>query len=143
MDEGLFTCTCKCEQFAFTLCLFQTTIASPKMKTLKTFAFVPLVVLSTAWALPGFAADTTLQLVIKNHQFQPVEIKAPAGQKLRILVHNQDSTPEEFESHSLKREKIIPGGAKATILVGPLKPGRYEFFGEFNPTTAKGTLVIE
>lgn len=100
-------------------------------------------VLCAAVALPSFAADTDLQLTIKNHQFQPAEVKAPAAQKLRILVHNQDSTPEEFESHSLKREKIIPGGAKATILVGPLKPGRYEFFGEFNPSTAKGTLVVE
>ncbi len=102
-----------------------------------------LTLLCAAWAPPGLAADTELQLVIKNKQFEPAEIKAPAAQKLRILVHNQDSTPEEFESHSLKREKIIPGGAKATILVGPLKPGRYEFFGEFNPNSAKGALVIE
>jgi len=113
------------------------------MKTLKRLLLIPLVALSTAWALPGIAADTELQLVIKNHQFQPAELKAPGAQKLRILVHNQDSTAEEFESHSLKREKIIPGGAKVTVLVGPLKPGRYEFFGEFNPATAKGTLVIE
>ena len=113
------------------------------MKTLKNFLLNPLALLFAAGAVPAFAADTEFQLVIKNHQFQPTEIKAPAAQKLRILVHNQDSTPEEFESHSLKREKVIPGGAKATILVGPLKPGRYEFFGEFNPATAKGTLVIE
>jgi len=113
------------------------------MKTLKNLLLVPLAALSATLAFPGHAADTELQLVIKNHQFQPAEIKGPAAQKLRIQVHNQDSTPEEFESHSLKREKIIPGGAKATILVGPLKPGRYEFFGEFNPATAKGTLVIE
>jgi plastocyanin len=113
------------------------------MKTLKNLALTSVAVLFTAWSLPALAADTELQLVIKNNQFQPAEIKAPAGQKLRIVVHNQDSTPEEFESHSLKREKIIPGGAKATILLGPLKPGRYAFFGEFNPNSAKGTLVIE
>jgi len=113
------------------------------MKTFKNFLLIPLALLFAAGAVPVFAADTELQLVIKNHQFQPTEIKAPAAQKLRILVHNQDSTPEEFESHSLKREKIIPGGAKATILVGPLKPGRYAFFGEFNQATATGTLVIE
>jgi len=133
----------KCEQFAFTLFPFPSFIFTLTMKTSRNFVCVSFAVLFTAWALPGVAADTELQLVIKNHQFQPTEIKAPAAQKLRILVRNQDSTPEEFESHSLKREKIIPGGAKATILVGPLKPGRYEFFGEFNPTTAKGTLVIE
>ena len=51
----------------------------------------------------------------------------PAGQRIKLVVHNQDATPEEFESHSLNREKVIPGGAKATIYIGPLKPGRYTF----------------
>jgi hypothetical protein len=113
------------------------------MKTLRKRILLSVAALCATSAVPGFAADKQLELVIKNHQFQPAEIKGPAGQKLRVLVHNQDSTPEEFESHSLKREKIIPGGAKAIILLGPLRPGRYEFFGEFNPTSAKGTLVIE
>jgi hypothetical protein len=70
-------------------------------------------------------------------------VKVPANKKVKLVVHNQDTTPEEFESHSLKREKVIPGGAKATILVGPLKPGRYDFFGEFHEATAKGVLVAE
>ena len=113
------------------------------MKNLELIARRCFAVLAAAWATHSLAGDTELQLVIKNKQFQPAQLTAPAAQKLRILVHNQDSTPEEFESHSLKREKIIPGGAKATILVGPLKPGRYEFFGEFNPSTAKGILVVE
>ena len=50
---------------------------------------------------------------------------------------------EEFESHSLSREKVIPGGAKATIFIGPLKPGRYEFVGEFHEATAKGAVVAK
>ena len=89
------------------------------------------------------AADTEFAMVIKSHQFVPAEIKVPANQRIKLNVHNQDSTPEEFESHSLKREKLIPGGAKALISIGPLKPGRYEFFGEFNQATAKGVVVVE
>ena len=61
----------------------------------------------------------------------------------KLTVQNLDTTPEEFESHALNREKVIPGGAKAVIYIGPLKPGRYEFMGEFNPTTAKGVVVAE
>lgn len=80
---------------------------------------------------------------IRPRRFEPAELKVPAGRRVRLVVHNQDSTPEEFESHSLNREKIIPGGAKATLYIGPLKPGRYEFFGEYNPATAKGAVVAE
>lgn len=89
------------------------------------------------------AADNEVALTIKNHLFSPAEIKVPANQRIKLNVHNQDSTPEEFESHSLNREKLIPGGAKAVIYIGPLKPGRYDFFGEFNQSTAKGVVVAE
>jgi plastocyanin len=94
---------------------------------------------------PGFAvaADAEFTLVIRNHRFEPSEVRVPAGQKVRLVVHNQDSTPEEFESHELNREKVIAPGTKATIFVGPLKPGRYPFVGEFHEKTARGTLVAE
>lgn len=91
----------------------------------------------------ALAADPEALLVIKNQQFEPNELKIPAGQRVKLLVHNQDTTPEEFESHSLNREKVIPAGSKATIYIGPLKPGRYSFFGEFHEATAKGVVVAE
>jgi plastocyanin len=94
-------------------------------------------------AAAAHAADPEVTLVIKNHRFEPAEVKVPAGQKIKLIVHNQDSTPEEFESHTLNREKVIPGGQKATIFIGPLKPGRYGFFGEYNEKTAQGTVVAE
>lgn len=89
------------------------------------------------------AADNEVALTIKNHLFSPAEVKVPANQRIKLSVHNQDGTSEEFESHSLNREKLIPAGAKAVIYIGPLKPGRYDFFGEFNPTTAKGVVIAE
>ena len=82
-------------------------------------------------------------LAIKSHRFEPAELTVPAGTRIKLVVHNQDSTPEEFESHSLNREKLIPGGAKATIYIGPLTPGRYEFFGDFNQKTAQGVVVVQ
>ena len=89
------------------------------------------------------AADNEVILTVKNHLFTPSEIKVPANQRIKLKVHNQDNTPEEFESHSLNREKLIPAGTKAVIYIGPLKPGRYDFFGEFNPSTAKGVVIAE
>ena len=91
----------------------------------------------------AYAADSEVLLVIKNHRFEPAELKVPAGQRVKLVVHNQDSTPEEFESHALNREKVIPAGAKATIYIGPLKAGRYDFFGEYNEATAKGVVIAE
>jgi len=82
-------------------------------------------------------------LVIESHRFVPAELKVPAGQKIRLQVVNRDPTPEEFESYDFNREKIVPGNGRITLFVGPLKPGRYEFFGEFNPATAQGVLLAE
>lgn len=82
-------------------------------------------------------------LIIKDHRFQPAEITIPAGKKVKLLVENQDATPEEFESHSLNREKVIAGNSKATIYIGPLAPGRYTFEGEFNAATAQGAIIAQ
>ena len=95
----------------------------------------------------GFGAATAQTddyvLTIKDHRFNPTEIKVPANKRVQITVVNDDPTPEEFESHEMKVEKVIPGKSKAVVRVGPLKPGRYPFFGELHEATAKGTLIAE
>jgi len=101
---------------------------------LSLFCLLPLV----TWA-----ADSEIPLAIRNHQFEPVEVRVAAGQKVKLVIHNQDSTPEEFESHELNREKLIAPGTKANIYIGPLKPGRYPFFGEFHEKTARGAVIAE
>jgi plastocyanin len=93
--------------------------------------------------LMAAAAPDEYLLVIKNHRFEPTEVTVPAGKKVKLVVDNQDPTPEEFESHSLNREKVIKGGTKATIFIGPLKPGTYEFVGEYNESTAKGKIIAK
>jgi plastocyanin len=89
------------------------------------------------------AEDHTASLAIKDHRFEPAELVVPAGKRIKLTVKNLDSTPEEFESHELKREKVIPGGAEAIILIGPLKPGTYKFYGEFHEATAQGRIVAK
>jgi len=92
-----------------------------------------------AWA----ADDATFELTIKDHKFTPSEIVVPAGQKIRLVVKNEDPTPEEFESKPLNREKVIAGKSQATIFVGPLKPGEYKFVGEYNEKTANGKIIVK
>jgi hypothetical protein len=95
------------------------------------------------WALAAGAAEPELKLTIKDHRFSPTELLAPAGQKVKLLIENQDPTAEEFESYALNREKVVAPGGRIVVYVGPLKPGRYEFFGDFNPATARGWLVVQ
>ena len=103
---------------------------------------IALVLLAPA-ALSAIANEPEQLLVIKGHRFEPAEIKVPVGKRVKLVVHNQDATPEEFESKPLNREKLVPAGAKTTIFIGPLKAGRYEFVGEYNEATAKGVIVAE
>ena len=91
----------------------------------------------------AMAAKPEFIIVIKNHLFQPDEVTIPAGTKVKLIIQNEDPTPEEFESYDFNREKIVAGNSQITTFVGPLKPGTYEFFGEFNPETAQGRLIVE
>lgn len=93
---------------------------------------------------PAAAVETApASIAIKDHVFVPAELHVPAGKRILLTVENQDATPEEFESHELKVEKVISGGAKAVVRFGPLEPGRYPFFGEFHEATAQGVVVAE
>ncbi len=91
----------------------------------------------------SIAADVEFNLIIKDHKFIPAELKIPAGQKVKLMIDNQDATAEEFESHELNREKVIPPKTKLPVFIGPLTPGKYPFFGEFNQATARGVIIAE
>lgn len=96
------------------------------------------------FGLQAFAAEMkTYEIIIKDHKFEPTEIKLPANEPAFLLVKNMDATPEEFESHKLKIEKIIAGNSEAKVRVRALKPGTYKFEGEFNPSTAQGVVIVE
>src|SRR6476659_8875377 len=101
---------------------------------------VVVAALSVASA-PAFAQE--FNVTIRDHKFEPQEIRVPAGKRVSIYVTNEDASPEEFESPALKVEKVIPGKSKGVVRIGPLAPGRYEFVGEFHADTAKGVVVAE
>ena len=113
------------------------------MSRLRSLTIVLAVASWLSISLPAEAADDEFRLVIQDHKFQPAEVVVPAGKKVKLVIENRDATPEEFESHALNREKVIAGKATATIFIGPLKPGRYTFVGEYNEKTAQGAIVVE
>src|SRR5262245_9974422 len=104
--------------------------------------FISSVVAAIAFAPVNLRAQD-FTITIKNHRFTPAEIKVPANKRVQLTVVNDDPTPEEFESREMKVEKVIPGKSKGVVRIGPLQPGRYPFFGEFNEATAKGGVIAE
>ncbi len=90
------------------------------------------------------AAILKYEITIKDHKFIPDVIETNTDSVIKLKITNLDKTIEEFESFDLKREKIIVGnGGTATITIGPLTPGEYVFFGEFNQKTAQGKLIVK
>ena len=89
------------------------------------------------------AADEERTLTIKNNAFLPNEVRVSSNTPLILKVTNADASAEEFESPSLNREKLIRGGGSVEIRLPALKAGRYEFYGEFHPDTARGVLIVE
>lgn len=89
------------------------------------------------------AQEPVYTLTIRGHRFEPREIEIPAGTKVALVVRNLDATPERFDSTQLRRENVLAPGQEVTIYIGPLRPGRYEFFGHFHPGTARGHVVAK
>ena len=95
-------------------------------------------------AAPSVAQEgTTIVLTVKDHRFDQTQPKAVANKPFTIVVKNQDQTAMEFESKSLRVEKVIPGGAEASFKIRALAPGKYKFEDEFHDKTAKGELIVE
>ena len=105
--------------------------------------FLLALVITSFAALPSLADDIKLSVTLKDHKFTPDRLEAPKDTKIEITVSNEDSTVDEFDSHDLKREKVIGGGKTGVVIVGPLAPGEYHFQGEYHAQTAQGVLVIK
>ncbi len=110
------------------------------------FAWIAVMLLVGAGTLfasqPLGAQETTISITVKNHRFQPAEVHAPANVPIMLRVKNLDSTPMEFESVSLRVEKVVTGNSEGIIRLRPLAPGSYSFFDDFNQV-ANGVLVVK
>ena len=91
------------------------------------------------------AADALAEvpLVIEANRFLPDEVRVKAGASFVLVITNRDRGPEEFESHDLRIEKVIPPGKTVRLRLPALKAGTYPFVGEYHEQTAKGRIVAE
>jgi hypothetical protein len=85
---------------------------------------------------------TEIQLTYSKGQFQPSQVSAPADKPISFRIKNLDAKAMEFESPSLRVEKVVAAGSEGVINVRALKPGRYEFYDDFNDK-ARGALTVQ
>ena len=93
-------------------------------------------------AAPAFA-DGPIAVTLQNHKFTPSEIHVKANTPAVIALTNKDSTAEEFDSTSLKVEKVVAGNSSGNVRIRALAPGRYPFMGEYHSDTAEGVVVAD
>ncbi len=111
-------------------------------RTLSTALLAAIALVSVAGAANAQNA-TEIQLSYKDRKFDPAEISVSANTPIVIKLKNIDAKAMEFESKTLHVEKVVAAGGDATINVRAQKPGRYEFFDEYNEKSARGALVVK
>jgi len=116
-----------------------------KMRTIRSVAMTRAFTIAVLISInaSGIAIADPVALTLSSHKFAPSEFTVPANQKFQIRVTNTDDSPAEFESHDLKVEKIVVPGGTITVTAGPLKPGTYQFFDDYHPDDANGTVTAK
>jgi len=88
------------------------------------------------------AEPIEVTISVKDHKFDPSEIQAPPDTPVKVTVKNLDAKPMEFESSTLRFEKMVTGNGQVTLTIRGQKPGTYEFYDDFHDET-RGTLVVK
>ena len=102
------------------------------------------VALAAGAAAPALADDAAqVQITLKDHKFSPTEVRVKADTPTTVTLINNDEQSEEFDSTSLKIEKVVAGHSTGIMRWRPLAPGRYKFMGEFHSETAQGVVIAE
>jgi len=105
--------------------------------------FLPAAIGAIALLQPAWAEPIAEILVTySNGQFQPGVLNAPVDKPVVIHVKNLDAKALEFESTSLRVEKVVAAKSEGIVNVRALKAGRYEFYDDFNDK-AHGALIVE
>ncbi|WP_174874365.1 cupredoxin domain-containing protein [Vogesella oryzae] len=108
---------------------------------------MPTRLLLIAALLLPFAAHAddlpTFKLELNDGKLNTRQINAPAGKRFKIEFINKGKTAAEFESLSLRKEKVLAPGAESFVTLGPLSPGEYKFYDEFHMATTQGVIVVK
>jgi plastocyanin len=112
----------------------------------KTKLVAALLALAAGWFASAAAAQAadlpTFKLEMNDGKLNPARIEVPAGQRIKIEVHNIGKGAAEFESIQLRKEKVLAPGADSFVVIAPLDKGEYKFFDDFHQS-AQGVIVAK
>jgi len=91
---------------------------------------------------PSTAEDASYSITIGANKFEPKILNVKAGVKIALTVKNASGASAEFESGELNREKVVAAGSSVVIYIGPLAPGRYPYYDDFNQSN-QGEIVAK
>lgn len=83
-----------------------------------------------------------IKVEMKDGTITPNVIEVPANARFKLEITNTGTSPVEFESVELKREKALAAGATSSIVFRTVDPGTYDVFDDFHPNS-KATLVAK
>jgi len=100
--------------------------------------------LATCMAAASAADTPTFTVIAKGGRLIPDKLTIPAGQRVKLIFHNQGPGPEEFEIAEMRVEKVLAEGAESFAVLPPRKSGDHiRLFGDFHPDTAVCNITVQ
>lgn len=91
------------------------------------------------WSIGGGRSDFRIEF--SDGVITPLQLEVPANTRFRIELINSGSTPVEFESLQLRKEKVIGPGNQTVMVIRRLDPGTYDFFDDFHLDAPHAVLI--
>lgn len=95
---------------------------------------------------PATASELkTYDMELKDGVITPQTLEVEAGTTFKIVVRNTGTTPAEFESLRLRKEKVLGPGVTSFVVIRRLSPGTYKFYDEFHmdQESANGVIIAK
>ena len=83
-----------------------------------------------------------IKVEMRDGAILPAVIEVPANTRFKLEITNTGTSPVEFESVELKREKALAAGSTSSIVFRTVDPGTYDVFDDFHPD-ARAKLVAK
>lgn len=114
------------------------------MSSRSAFAVSALAVLLLAPSVAARAEEEPVfRIEMADGTLTPARLEVPAGKAFKLQVTNSGTAPAEFESRTLRKEKVIAPKATVTLSVKKLAAGDYDFFDENQPKAPAGVIVAK
>ncbi|WP_333825566.1 cupredoxin domain-containing protein [Pinisolibacter sp.] len=91
----------------------------------------------------GAESEPTFRIEFRDGVISPARIVVPANTRIRLELINRGTTPAEFESTELRKEKVLAPGSESVMVIRRLDPGEYTFFDDFHLDHPPAKVVAE